>query len=549
MSRRFARALGALALTASLAVESRALVATDFLRGDANDDGLVTLADAHFVTLYLFLGKPPSPCLKAMDSNSDGRIGIADGIWTINQLLRNGPAFPAPYPTPGPEPEEVATTLPCASWGNSSQLSDPTATLRVVAATAAGGGDASVRIRLAVESAIDLAGYRARIRVPGGVIVYVDPDPADLSGTFDVGVESAHFEGGAIDAGFLTSIVRPAPLVASEEEEVLEIGACLAPGLAAGEYPLELEIGELVEFSSGRSISPALASGVLLVEADVSPGADCDASSGGSPGDPDPGEVPDPDVMFKLPDITVANTDPIVPLVVESNAGVQGFSFSIDFDEEVLQVSEIEEVFVIDRDEGFKVYEFNNENASPGNGGVDEGFIIGAGVVSFERPIVLPVDAENEVLRFHFDVVATEPEVSTELVFRDGGQGSEQPVKNGATVRGKLFEPTTTPSFVLIHGTLHVLPDVTIFIRGDANGDSGLDLSDAQTTLGFLFLGAEQPFCLDAADANDDGLLNIADPVGVLNFLFLGGSPPPAPFPGPGEDPTPDRMGCLFLAP
>ena len=85
---------------------------------------------------------------------------------------------------------------------------------------------------------------------------------------------------------------------------------------------------------------------------------------------------------------------------------------------------------------------------------------------------------------------------------------------------------------------------VNDFIRGDANDDGVLNVSDAVFTLSFLFIGDEQPECLAANDTNDDGTLNITDVIRTLNFLFLGGTDaPPAPFPDPGADPTRD-LGC-----
>ena len=83
----------------------------------------------------------------------------------------------------------------------------------------------------------------------------------------------------------------------------------------------------------------------------------------------------------------------------------------------------------------------------------------------------------------------------------------------------------------------------TAFIRGDANLDGGIDIADAIAILGFLFTQGPGP-CADALDANDDGGVNIADAVYVLNFLFTQGTPPPAPHPNPGTDPTPDALGC-----
>ena len=82
------------------------------------------------------------------------------------------------------------------------------------------------------------------------------------------------------------------------------------------------------------------------------------------------------------------------------------------------------------------------------------------------------------------------------------------------------------------------------FIRGDTNFDERIEISDAVSTLAYLFLGAAAPVCLDAADADDDGRLDLSDAVRVLNFLFLGGTAPEAPHPDPGPDPTDDALSC-----
>ena len=83
------------------------------------------------------------------------------------------------------------------------------------------------------------------------------------------------------------------------------------------------------------------------------------------------------------------------------------------------------------------------------------------------------------------------------------------------------------------------------FVRGDSNGDSAVDISDAVATLNYLFVGGGQVLaCEDAGDANDDGSLNITDPVYVLSYLFQGGSPPREPFPQEGVDETEDQLSC-----
>lgn len=78
-----------------------------------------------------------------------------------------------------------------------------------------------------------------------------------------------------------------------------------------------------------------------------------------------------------------------------------------------------------------------------------------------------------------------------------------------------------------------------LFIRGDANGDGGVNISDAVATLTYLFSGGALG-CHDAGDANDDDALNVADPVYLLAHLFSGAAEPPAPFNACGADPTND---------
>ncbi|MEM7235667.1 MAG: dockerin type I repeat-containing protein, partial [Planctomycetota bacterium] len=83
------------------------------------------------------------------------------------------------------------------------------------------------------------------------------------------------------------------------------------------------------------------------------------------------------------------------------------------------------------------------------------------------------------------------------------------------------------------------------FLRGDTDGNTVLEISDAILLLRYLFLGEATPGCLDAADLNDNGRLNIADASYLLAHLFLGGPVPPPPSSATcGADPTPDGLDC-----
>lgn len=90
-------------------------------------------------------------------------------------------------------------------------------------------------------------------------------------------------------------------------------------------------------------------------------------------------------------------------------------------------------------------------------------------------------------------------------------------------------------------------PPSDLFLRGDTNGDLGVNIADAVYLLNSLFLpGSPSIPCQDAADTNDDGGINIADAVSLLNSLFVPGSTPiPEPNPDCGEDTTADSLDCL----
>ena len=62
-------------------------------------------------------------------------------------------------------------------------------------------------------------------------------------------------------------------------------------------------------------------------------------------------------------------------------------------------------------------------------------------------------------------------------------------------------------------------------IRGDANLDGVIDLSDAITLLLYLFKGLEVSYP-EILDTNTDDTIDISDVIYLLNFLFTGGPPP-----------------------
>jgi hypothetical protein len=105
-----------------------------------------------------------------------------------------------------------------------------------------------------------------------------------------------------------------------------------------------------------------------------------------------------------------------------------------------------------------------------------------------------------------------------------------------------LFSISATLSAAWVHAP---------FIRGDANRNGEVDVSDAVAMLDYLFQGSSNldGDCLAAADANADQALDISDPIFILNYLFLGGTEPPAPFPAEGLASEESVLDCQKYEP
>ncbi|MBI4600741.1 MAG: hypothetical protein HY721_02160 [Planctomycetes bacterium] len=77
------------------------------------------------------------------------------------------------------------------------------------------------------------------------------------------------------------------------------------------------------------------------------------------------------------------------------------------------------------------------------------------------------------------------------------------------------------------------------YVRGDANADGSMDISDPIAILLSLFLGGSEPLtCPASADANADQRVDISDASFLLSHLFLAGRGPPPPS-SCGEVPPP----------
>ncbi len=112
----------ALALALALRPETAAEDAT-FVRGDANLDGLLELADSVRIFTFLFLGGEGLACQDAADSNDTGSLDVSDGIFVLGYLFLGSREPSPPFPERGVDPTEddlgCAGEDGCGTWVNS----------------------------------------------------------------------------------------------------------------------------------------------------------------------------------------------------------------------------------------------------------------------------------------------------------------------------------------------------------------------------------------------------------------------------------------------
>ncbi len=93
---------------ATVEVELTLVPTVGFLRGDANRDGAVNIADAVYILQNLFAQGPAILCPDAADSNDDEGVNIADAVYILQNLFAQGPAIPPPEGACGEDPTSGA---------------------------------------------------------------------------------------------------------------------------------------------------------------------------------------------------------------------------------------------------------------------------------------------------------------------------------------------------------------------------------------------------------------------------------------------------------
>jgi hypothetical protein len=92
-------------------------------------------------------------------------------------------------------------------------------------------------------------------------------------------------------------------------------------------------------------------------------------------------------------------------------------------------------------------------------------------------------------------------------------------------------------------------PPLLRYIRGDANADGAVNITDAVYLATFLLAGGAPIPCGKSADTDDGGSIELTDAVFLLNSLFLGGRGVAEPASSCGVDPSADVLTCTSFPP
>ncbi len=218
-----------------------------------------------------------------------------------------------------------------------------------------------------------------------------------------------------------------------------------------------------------------------------------------------------------------------IEVLASNDFDVDGVSFGVDFDGELLEIADVVEGEETE-DAAFFGVIMNNDL------GPDGGWFTLGILMDLSPPLdeVLEAGEGNRIARAIFDVRADAPLGSESDLTIIGGLG-DPPVTVRFIFDSREVEPT------IASGSLTV--DAVPFIRGDADGNTLLLINDAIIVLAYMFQDGTLA-CEDRGDIDDNGQLLINDPIALLAFMFSNGAPPAEPFPEEGNDPTADSLQC-----
>ena len=267
----------------------------------------------------------------------------------------------------------------------------------------------------------------------------------------------------------------------------------------------------------------------------------------------DPGAIADLEFIHFRRDVEVlAGQQHVrVPVVMNSPVGdVEGFTLSLRAPTGAVRMEGI------DIEDGiYDWFGVRPEWVIPYDGQREDGFLALTVAMSLSPPFAL-------LPEFHGGVVAhlqfsVSPDLTPGTRFRI--DFADIPAARGSPpIRNELSRNGARHVFGVCSLGVSVVSEEELFVRGDANRDWLVNMSDVVSILSSLFAGrpaaedgearVQTVFpCPDAADLDDDGSIQLNDAMYLALYLFQGGPAPLSPYPQPGRDslvPEADPIDC-----
>lgn len=251
-----------------LAVLAGSGFGADFVRGDVNQSGDLSVADVAIILKQFLVGGNPN-CRDAADTNDDGQVNFVDGIFLLEFLIMDGaPAIPAPFPFPGPDP--TPDFLDCINFTVNPAQPSSDARFEIGVVETPPGADVTVPVVLSTTQPISTFSFGLTAAPELGVV-----DAAMADDFLPVNADLFAVDLLGNDAAVRVIVDFPGVrTIAPGAVMVLEIDCVVDGSLAPGPYDIRFDeqvtnppVLNRVVFAGTTEVVPDLADGSIVVEA------------------------------------------------------------------------------------------------------------------------------------------------------------------------------------------------------------------------------------------------------------------------------------------